>query len=98
MVRKIRNGKGLISFFGNGTIRINPYTLKSRFGAQVELAECDPYELGEEVPKEKIIQYVPKMVLDFANIESLDILIMKLQELRTEMKYEKDELNASTTA
>lgn len=95
MVRNIKNGSGLISFFGNGSVRIKPYTLKNRYAGQVELSECHPQNLGSEVLDENVDVTKPKMVLDFNNIESLDVFILKLQELRSEMEDEKRDATTS---
>lgn len=85
MVKSIRGKRGLFVRFGEGTIRINRHVLQSRFGGQIELAECMRSEIGVDVSKDRILENVPKVVLDFSSVKSLDVLIEKLKELREDM-------------
>lgn len=83
MVRLITNQKGAIAFLGQGKVQIRPYTLKTRSGGQVELTSCKKSEIGEE--SKGPIANSKKIVLDFANVESIDVLIEKLQDLREDL-------------
>lgn len=83
MIQNLRNGKGAVARFGNGTVKIKPYTLKTRFGGQVELTTCRKTDVGGEA-KESVPQS-NKVVLDFSSVESLDVLIQKLQDLREDL-------------
>lgn len=86
MIQKLRNNKGAVARFGQGTVKIKPYTLKTRFGAQVELTSCSRAEIGAEAAE--TIPHSNKIVLDFSNVESLDVLIEKLTDLRSDLVNE----------
>lgn len=88
MIQLIRAGRGMVARFGNGSVRISTYTLKARLGAQVELTQVRRQEIGSSAEKEDIIPESNKVVLDFASIESLDIFLEKLQELRSDFLNE----------
>lgn len=83
MVKLISNQKGAIAFLGQGKVRVRPYLLKTRSGGQVELTTCKRSEIGGEASE--TIEGSKKIVLDFANVESLDVLIEKLQDLREDL-------------
>lgn len=83
MLRPLKNGTFVK--FGNGTVRIRPYSLKSRFGGQIELTECIPLNIGADASELDVINDTVKVVLDFQSIESLDVLILKLEGLREEI-------------
>lgn len=83
MIQKLKNGKGAVARFGNGTVRVNPYTLKSRYGCQVELTTCPKAVVGDNA--KETIHNSNKIVLDFSSIESLDVLIEKLNNLREDL-------------
>jgi hypothetical protein len=87
MIRKIQSG-GAMAFFGNGTVRVRPYTLKTRYGGQVELTECRPRAIGGAVDKEDVVYNSNKIVLNFESVDSLDVLIEKLQDLREDLANE----------
>lgn len=83
MVQKLKNGKGAVARFGKGSVRVKAYTLKTRFGGQVELTTCKKTQIGE-----KALESIPhsnKIVLDFSSIESLDVMIETLQDLREDL-------------
>lgn len=86
MVQKLKNGRGAVARFGGGTVRINPYTLKTRMGGQVELTQCYKAAVGSS--DAKTIPQSNKIVLDFDSVESLDVLIEKLQDLREDMIHD----------
>lgn len=77
-----------MAFFGNGTVRINPYTLKTRYGGQVELTECSPKTIGGAATKDDVVPETNKIVLNFSSLDSLDVLIEKLQNLREDLANE----------
>lgn len=83
MVKYFKNTAGISAKFGKGTVRIQPYILKLRYGGQLQLSCCDKTKLGEEPPVSK--KKTPKIILDFSTIESLDVMIEKLQDLREMM-------------
>lgn len=82
MVQYFKKLDGIKALLGRGTTRILPYMLKTRPGGQVELASCVPTKIGTE-PQGKT--FGPKIVLEFQNVESLNVLIEKLQDLREDM-------------
>lgn len=84
-IQKLKNGKGAVARFGNGTVRIRPYVLQTREGGQIELTQCRKKQTGEAVTKEDVIPQTNKIVLDFKSVESVDILMQKLQALRDDM-------------
>lgn len=86
MIQKLKNGSGAVARFGNGTVRIKPYTLKTRHGGQVELTTCHKTKVGDEAFQTD--RYSNKIVLDFASVESLDVLIAKLKDLRDDLVNE----------
>ncbi len=86
MIQKIRTGLGMVARFGSGTVRIHCYTLKTRFGAQVELVTCDKQEVGSGIDHDLPLPKGNKIVLDFSNIESLDVLIGQLQGLKEDFE------------
>lgn len=88
MIQRIKDRKGVVARFGTGTVKIYPYVLKSRFGGQVELTECTPTEIGKQPEDGSLVPDKPKIVLDFGSLQSLDVLIEKLQDLREEMVHE----------
>lgn len=85
MIQRIKDGKGVVARFGMGTVKIHPYTLKSRFGGQVELTQCVPTKIGDPPVEGSLVPDKAKIVLDFASLKSLDVLIEKLKDLREEM-------------
>lgn len=87
-IQKLKNGRGAVARFGEGTVRIKPYTLQTRFGGQIELTQCRKKKTGEPVTQEDVVPNSNKIVLDFASIESVDVLIEKLQALREDMANE----------
>lgn len=84
MIQLLKNGKGAVARFGNGTVKVKAYTLQTRFGGQVELTTCSKTPIGEEPSSSKGTPN--KVVLDFSNLESLDVVIEKLQDLREDLK------------
>lgn len=78
MIQLLKNKRGAVARFGAGLIKISRYTLKSRFGGQIELVETD-------VPYGKTINDTNKIVLDFATIKSIDTVIEMLKDLKEEM-------------
>lgn len=75
MIQLLRNKRGAVARFGAGLIKISQYTLKSRFGGQIELVQTD-------VPNGTVLPDTNKIVLDFATIKSIDTMINMLKELR----------------
>lgn len=88
MVTILRKGSGAVARFGQGTVKIKPYTLKTRFGGQVELTTCKKTATGAD-PGESV-RNSNKIVLDFSTLESLDAVIKKLQDLREDMENDAD--------
>lgn len=88
MIQKLKNGRGAVARFGNRTVRIKPYTLRTRFGGQVELTQCRKMGPNEAPSEQDVTANSNKIVLDFESIESLDILIQRLQDLREDMNNE----------
>lgn len=88
MIQKLKNGRGAIARFGNRTVRIKPYTLRTRSGGQVELTQCRKMAADEVPTNEDVVANSNKIVLDFASLESLDVLIQRLQDLREDMANE----------
>ena len=88
MIQKMKNGLGAVARFGTRTVRIHAYTLKTRFGGQIELTQCRKMKEGESPSTEDIVPSTNKIVLDFQSIESLDILIDRLNDLREDMANE----------
>lgn len=86
MIQKLKNGRGAIARFGNGTVRVKPYTLMTRFGGQVELTQCSKKNIGAD-PGESVVGS-NKIVLDFSSVAALDVLIEKLQHLREDLANE----------
>jgi hypothetical protein len=41
MIQLLKNKRGAVARFGAGLIKISQYTLKTRFGGQIELVETD---------------------------------------------------------
>lgn len=81
MVRFIKTKRGgAIAKFGNGTVNVKAYPLQSRIGAQLELSRCVATNIGEK--SEKIFTREPNIVLDFTSLESLQIVIDKLEDIR----------------
>lgn len=81
MIRHFYNKlAGTMVRFGDGTVRIRQYLVKSRPVGQVELTSCRPTPLGEQPPH----GYCggPKVVLEFSNKESVDVLIDRLKDLK----------------
>lgn len=66
--------------FGYGTVRIRGYAVKSRPVGHLELTTCRPTPLGEVPPHE--FCGGPKVVLEFTNKESIEILIDRLRKLK----------------
>jgi hypothetical protein len=83
MIQRLKNGRGAVARFGNGTVKVRPYALKTRFGGQVELTTCGKTTIGEAAGDTQKVSN--KIVLDFANLESLDVLIDRLKDLRDDM-------------
>lgn len=88
MIQKLRNGKGSVARFGTGTVRINAYTLKTRYGGQIELTQVKAQPVGSETDSSNVVSGSNKIVLDFASLQSLDILLEKLQDLRNDLEKE----------
>lgn len=89
MIQKLKNGKGAVARFGNGTVRIKPYALVQRFGGQLELTTCEKKAVGTSpVSRNAIVEDTNKIVLDFGTMASLDQLIEKLNDLRDLIKEE----------
>lgn len=86
MIQKLKNGKGAIARFGNGTVRVKAYTLMTRYGGQIELTQCSKKSIGAD-PGPTVTES-NKIVLDFNNLEGLDVLIEKLQNLREDLANE----------
>lgn len=82
-IKATRGLRGVIARFGKGTVKVKQYLLKGRFGGQVELTTCPPTEIGEDPNNGKSTGL--KVVLDFSNVQSLDVVIERLQDLRKEM-------------
>jgi hypothetical protein len=86
MIQKIRSvSAGLIARFGGGTVKVRAYVLKTRTGGQVEFTQCRKTTIGDE-PDE--VLHSNKIVLDFTSLESLDVVIDRLQGLRDDMANE----------
>ena len=86
MVLRSKNGYVMGSKFGKGTVKIMPKIVLSTTGqvsGRVELSTCSPHKLGDDVLEES--KGLFKIVLDFSNTQSIDILILKLKELKEEM-------------
>lgn len=77
MVKK--NKSGLLATFGNGTTRVKQSLLKTKFGGTVELVTCRKTKVGEEPTT---VLESPRILLAFESVESLDVVIQKLQDLR----------------
>lgn len=75
MIQLLKNKRGAVARFGAGLIKIHQYTLKSRFGGQIELTETD-------VPNGKTLVDSNKIVLDFATVKSIDTMIQMLKDLK----------------
>lgn len=86
MIRKLNRGTSAL--FGNGTVRIRPYTLKTKFGGVVELTHIRKVKDVTKVTVEDVLPNSNKIVLGFDSIESLDTLISHLQDLRDDMANE----------
>lgn len=84
MIRKTLDGGTLIAKFGRGTVHIKQHLLQSRYGGQVQLTPCRKSKIGKDVAKDNIFKN-PKIVLDFGSVESLQVLINKLEELKADM-------------
>lgn len=84
MIEKFKKGNGTMVQFGHGTVSVKPYALKTRYGGQIEMMNCSPSKIGSD-PR-SLNQGSHKVVLDFSNVESLDVVIEKLQTLRELMK------------
>lgn len=82
MVQLLKNKRGAVARFGAGLIKISQYTLKTRFGGQIELVETD-------VPNGSVIPDTNKIVLDFATVKSIDTMIRMLQDLKEGMIEEQ---------
>lgn len=83
MIRVIGAGSGVMAYIGKGTVSIRVYPLTSRFGGQVELTQCLETPIGD-VPN-NLVANRKKIVLDFCNLKSLDVMIEKLQQLKEEI-------------
>lgn len=88
MIQRIKDKRGVVARFGSGTVKVKPYTLKTRFGGQIELTQCAPAPVGSVPPEGTTAEGTAKIVLDFATVASLDVLIAKLQALREDMVNE----------
>lgn len=86
MIQKLN--KGTSAKFGNGTVRIRPYTLKTKFGGVVELTHIRKVKDLSKVTVNDVIPESNKIMLSFDSVESLDTLISHLQDLRQDMENE----------
>lgn len=82
MISSFKTVQGLRIKFGDGTLRLRPHVLQSRFGTQLEIMNCQKTTIGEIPTK---VTDSNKVVLEFSNVASLDVLIAHLQHLRNEM-------------
>ena len=70
--------------FGHGTLRLRPHSTPS--GASVlVITQCKKTKIGDSVGSNKVTSNSPLVTMNFINIESLDVLLEKLQYLREEM-------------
>ena len=76
------NKSGLLAVFGNGTVRVKHEMLKTKFGGTVELVTCRKTKIGEEP---LVALKSPRILLAFESVESLDVVIQKLNDLREEL-------------
>jgi prolyl-tRNA editing enzyme YbaK/EbsC (Cys-tRNA(Pro) deacylase) len=83
MVRAFKNKAGVIAKLGNGTVRVQAKTLQSRFAGQIELTECTKTKIGDVPPEGNKSR--SRIVLDFESLESIDVVIDKLIQLREEL-------------
>ena len=82
MIRKTKNG--IQAEFGNGTVRVTPQPFPKMPAGEIELTQCAKHNVGDScssVPKKD----ANKIVLYFSNVQGLDVLASKLQELRQYM-------------
>lgn len=82
MIRKLLNYNGTMVHFGKGTVRIKNNILQNRYGAQVELATCEQTQIGKNPKK---TDQNNRVILDFTNVESLNVFIEKLTDLREDL-------------
>lgn len=75
----LKSKQGALVSFGNGTVKVDVSNDK-----QVTLTECYQTPLGN-VPEKEVFDG-PVVSLHFGNIESLEVLISKLEELREDFR------------
>jgi hypothetical protein len=86
MVKKFfKNKSGIWAKFGQGQVMIRSYLVGSRPAGQLELTTC--YKVRPNSDDEIIkVPYSDKIVLDFTTRQSVDILIQKLEDLKSLME------------
>lgn len=89
MIQRIRKNLGTIARFGSGTIQSYAYLLKSRIGGQIELTHISKTRVGTLMKEDKRIYHSPKIVLDFKDTKSIDILVQELLDLKDMMLTSK---------
>lgn len=90
MVTRFKSVTGTRVKFGNGTVRVRPHVLQSRPGVQLELSSCKPTAIGE-TPDPVSRQMSEKVVLEFTSIQSIDVVMEKLQHLRECLEDQESE-------
>lgn len=81
MISTVKSLEGTLIKFGDGTLRLRP----SKFGSQLEIISCKKTEIGEVPSSDKLIPGAQRIILEFTSVESLDVLLNKLNWIRSQM-------------
>lgn len=70
--------------FGSGTVRIKTIVKTSKHDSRLVLSSCKKTKIGDTPPESKPTKNL--IILEFSNVESIDVLIQKLKGLKDGME------------
>lgn len=84
MIKKLKKYAGSLVKFGNGTVKIR--VRNTKLYSFCELTKVPLHEIGESITHVNPVPDSERVVLIFSSIESLDVLINQLQNLKNQME------------